>query len=258
MPTDYWSQSDEMSNPQIPTDWPSETYAVDEPNKVVWKQGSHAVAMGLEGQKETLIPGYTIQLCTDQELVGVRHRIKVEAKRLAEKAHAEEEEAFTKEEEEELGRMFADGWMRRKKPEVMQARKPAPKTALPPLAGTGFFSSQVAHFCNLVMGLQVLTEKVWRATRRLHWIFRLVITAPVSVLSVLIICPLAPVMLLLFAASFWLDLAYQDPKAWLKMTIGLIVGGVLLILWWSFLTSGPYGFFLAVFVAFAVFSQSNN
>ena len=103
-----------MSNPQIPTDWPSETYAVDEPNKVVWKQGSHAVAMGLEGQKETLIPGYTIQLCTDQELVGVRHRIKVEAKRLAEKAHAEEEEAFTKEEEEELGRMFADGWMRRK------------------------------------------------------------------------------------------------------------------------------------------------
>ena len=47
-------------------------------NKVVWKQGSYAVAMGLKGKKETLIPGYVIQLCTREELVGIHHRIKVE------------------------------------------------------------------------------------------------------------------------------------------------------------------------------------
>ena len=96
-----------MTQPQIPSHWHPETYAIDEFNKVVWKQGSYAVAMGLKGKKETLIPGYVIQLCTREELVGIRHRIKVEeAKR--------DEEPFTPEEEEELGRMFADGWMRRK------------------------------------------------------------------------------------------------------------------------------------------------
>ena len=95
-----------MIYPQIPNDWHPETYAIDEFNKVVWKQGSYAVAMGLKGKKETLIPGYTIQLCTHDELIGIHHRIKVEeAKR--------DEEPFTPEEEEELGRMFADGWMRR-------------------------------------------------------------------------------------------------------------------------------------------------
>ena len=40
-----------MTNPQIPTDWNPLTYAVDEHNKVVWKQGSHAVAMGLAGEQ---------------------------------------------------------------------------------------------------------------------------------------------------------------------------------------------------------------
>ena len=92
---------------QLPSDWHPSTYAIDEFSKVVWKQGSYAVAMGLKGKKETLIPGYVIQLCTREELVGIRHRIKVEeAKR--------DEEPFTPEEEEELGRIFADGWMRRK------------------------------------------------------------------------------------------------------------------------------------------------
>lgn len=95
-----------MTYPQIPIDWHPSTCAIDEFNKVVWKQGSYAVAMGLKGKKETLIPGYTIQLCTHDELIGIRHRINVEeAKR--------DEEPFTPEEEEELGRMFADGWMRR-------------------------------------------------------------------------------------------------------------------------------------------------
>ena len=188
--------------------------------------------MELDGHKETLIPGYSIQLCTDQELVGVRHRIKVEAKRLAEKALAEEEEAFTKEEEEELGRMFADGWMRRKKPEVMQARKPAPKPVLPPIEGCGFFSNQVVRLMNLLLKLQVLTGKVWRATTRLHWAFRLVITAPVALLS-FGFCPLAPVMLLLGSGAL-VDLAFENPKAWLGLTAGLIVGAFFIWLLWSF------------------------
>ena len=72
-----------MAKPQIPADWHPATCAVDEPNKVVWKQGSCAVAMGLRGKKESLIPGYTIQLCTGEELVGVRQKIENEAKRLA-------------------------------------------------------------------------------------------------------------------------------------------------------------------------------
>ena len=62
---------------QLPTDWHPSTYAIDEFNKVIWKQGSYAVAMGLKGKKETLIPGYVIQLCTREELVGIRHRIKI-------------------------------------------------------------------------------------------------------------------------------------------------------------------------------------
>ena len=79
---------------QIPSDWHPETYAVDEFNKVVWKQGGHAVAMGLAGKTDTLIPGYTIALCTREELRGVRHRIKADEAR-------RDEEPFTKEEEEE-------------------------------------------------------------------------------------------------------------------------------------------------------------
>ena len=98
-----------MTKPQIPTGWHPLTYAVDEHNKVVWKQGSHAVAMGLAGRKDTLIPGYRICLSTSNELPAVRYRIKVEQ-------YQRDEEPFTKEEEEELGRMFADGWMRRRKP----------------------------------------------------------------------------------------------------------------------------------------------
>lgn len=74
---------------------------------MVWKQGSYAVAMGLKGKKETLIPGCVIQLCTRKELVGIRNRIKVEEAR-------RDSEFFTPEEEQELGRMFADGWMRRR------------------------------------------------------------------------------------------------------------------------------------------------
>ena len=51
------SHAEHMTNPQIPTDWHPLTYAVDEHNKVVWKQSSHAVAMGLAGNKDTLISG---------------------------------------------------------------------------------------------------------------------------------------------------------------------------------------------------------
>ena len=40
-----------MAKPQIPADWHPATYAVDEPNKVVWRQGSYAVAMGLKGKQ---------------------------------------------------------------------------------------------------------------------------------------------------------------------------------------------------------------
>ena len=64
-----------MTQPQIPADWHRETYAVDRFKKVVWKQGSFAVAMGLKGKKETLIPGYVIKLCRGEELVGIRERI---------------------------------------------------------------------------------------------------------------------------------------------------------------------------------------
>ena len=105
-----------MTNPQIPTNWNPLTYAVDEHNKVVWKQGSHAVAMGLTGKKDTLIPGYKIYLCTSEELPAVRHRIAVQQEQ-------RDEEPFTPEEEEELGRMFADGWMRRSKPVKEEPKK---------------------------------------------------------------------------------------------------------------------------------------
>ena len=68
-----------MAEPQIPTHWHSATYVVDKPNKVVWKQGSYAVAMGLKGKAETLIPGYTINLCTAEELVNLRREIEAKA-----------------------------------------------------------------------------------------------------------------------------------------------------------------------------------
>ena len=61
-----------MAEPQIPDDWHPATYAVDEPNKVVWKQGGYAVAMGLKGKHSTLIPGYEIRLCTTDELERMR------------------------------------------------------------------------------------------------------------------------------------------------------------------------------------------
>ena len=68
-----------MAEPQIPTHWHPATYVVDKPNKVVWKQGSYAVAMGLKGKAETLIPGYTINLCTAEELVNLRREIEAKA-----------------------------------------------------------------------------------------------------------------------------------------------------------------------------------
>ena len=61
-----------MAKPQIPADWHPATYAVDELNKVVWKQGGYAVAMGLKGKHSTLIPGYEIRLCTTDELERMR------------------------------------------------------------------------------------------------------------------------------------------------------------------------------------------
>ena len=61
-----------MAEPQIPDDWHPATYAVDKPNKVVWKQGGYAVAMGLKGKHSTLIPGYEIRLCTTDELERMR------------------------------------------------------------------------------------------------------------------------------------------------------------------------------------------
>ena len=72
--------------------------------------------MGLRGKTDTLIPGYVISLCTREELVGIRHRIKADEAR-------RDEEPFTKEEEEELGRMFEDGFMRRR-------NRPQPKTKI--------------------------------------------------------------------------------------------------------------------------------
>ena len=72
------SHSQCMANPQIPDGWHPESYTVDEFSKVVWKQGGHAVAMGLKGKQKTLIPGYIIALCTGEELRGVRHRIKID------------------------------------------------------------------------------------------------------------------------------------------------------------------------------------
>ena len=63
--------------------------------------------MSLNGGKaKTLIPGYTIQLCTREQLIDIRDKVEP----------WNSEKPFTPEEEEELGRMFADGWMRRKKP----------------------------------------------------------------------------------------------------------------------------------------------
>lgn len=115
---------------QIPSDWHPETYAVDEFNKVVWKQGGHAVAMGLRGKTDTLIPGYVISLCTREELVGIRHRIKADEAR-------RDEEPFTKEEEEELGRMFEDGFMRRRnrpQPEAQPKTKIDMKAYLLPIS----------------------------------------------------------------------------------------------------------------------------
>lgn len=98
-----------MTKPQIPTHWDPDTYAVYEFNKVIWKEGSHALALHIKHNGQP-VPGYTTSLCTAEELVGVRHRIKFDAAKRNERPY---EEPFTKEEEEELGRMFADGWMRR-------------------------------------------------------------------------------------------------------------------------------------------------
>ena len=90
-PHDGSGQADQMTHPQIPVDWHPETYAVDEPNKVVWKKGSHAFAMSLNGGKaKTLIPGYTIQLCTEEELVGIRDRIKAKTSKPASNAVLED------------------------------------------------------------------------------------------------------------------------------------------------------------------------
>ena len=58
--------------------------ATDELNKMVREQGSYAVVMGLNGKRETLIHGYTIALCTREDLIGIRHRIKVEEAKRAE------------------------------------------------------------------------------------------------------------------------------------------------------------------------------
>ena len=68
-----------MAEPQIPTDWHPATYVVDEPNKVVWRGGSHAVAMGIKGKSATLIPGYTIRLCRPEKLVSLRQEIEARA-----------------------------------------------------------------------------------------------------------------------------------------------------------------------------------
>ncbi len=71
-----------MTRPQIPTHWHPDTYAVDEINKVIWKQGSHALALNIKHNGQP-VPGYTTSLCTAEELVGVRHRINLEkAKRV--------------------------------------------------------------------------------------------------------------------------------------------------------------------------------
>ena len=59
--------------------------ATDELNKMFCEQGSYSIVMDLNGKRETIIHGYTIALCTREDLIGIRHRIKVdEAKRAKE------------------------------------------------------------------------------------------------------------------------------------------------------------------------------
>ena len=88
-----------MTSPQIPSHWHSETYAIDKFNKVIWKQGSHALALDIKHNGQP-VPGYTTSLCTPEELVGVRHRIKVDA---AKRNESPFDEPFTKEEKEGWG-----------------------------------------------------------------------------------------------------------------------------------------------------------
>ena len=91
------SNAECMTKPQIPSHWHPDTYVVDEFNKVVWKQGNHALALHITHNGQP-VPGYTTSLCFREELDGVRQRIKVEAEKRAE----EEFEAITEEEWKEF------------------------------------------------------------------------------------------------------------------------------------------------------------
>lgn len=124
-----------MTEPQVPTDWNPATYAVDEYDKVVWKQSNHAVAMGLRTKRETLIPGYKIYLCTSEELPAIRNRIKVQQeerlKRNLEEFTEEEWKQFSAEEKE---RSIAK--RERERQELLQRRtKLATEAGRPPEAG---------------------------------------------------------------------------------------------------------------------------
>ena len=55
--------------------WHPSTYAVDEIKGVIWKRGSHAVALGLAGRRHTVCPGYEVKLCQQHELPEIRKRI---------------------------------------------------------------------------------------------------------------------------------------------------------------------------------------
>ena len=80
------SQAVHMTKPQIPSHWNPSCYAVDEAEKVVWHQGSHAFAMGLNnGRYKTLIPGYTIHLCRREELQVIREQVAAKAERTRER-----------------------------------------------------------------------------------------------------------------------------------------------------------------------------
>ena len=121
----------------------------------------------------------------------------------------------------------------------------AQKPALPPIEGMGVFTNLVAPICNFVLSIQDATGKVWRTTEGLHWASRVILTAPVGVVSFFGACLLGPVVMLIYAAALWLDLAYLDTKAWLKLNGGLSLAAFFIWLLWSFASSGPLGFVMA-------------
>ena len=60
-----------------PAPWDESQYCIDEENKIFWLLGSWSRAMALAhkpGHAES-VPGYTIKLCTKDELENIRKEI---------------------------------------------------------------------------------------------------------------------------------------------------------------------------------------